>query len=373
MMLRTPIFIQAGLGKNAQPLEELLTRWNSYGKTLEEVSKGELRKIIIFLPDSNQLLDLERFMHLEVNFFPDSSLGRLRLVNHLSERIKKLGKPSVTLVAGDIYVSPILARGVKFICSGSIRIQIQFHGATYAKRTKGTGSYLRYFLVRLAILYSDSIRIVSAFQKYEIQRLAGRRQKDFVLSPIPISITKIPNSRIPHTGLAILVLGRLHSERGIAKLVELIDLLAYEKVQCTFNIVGDGPQAELLVPYLENPHGSTKVILHGLKSESDVRTYLAQSDILISFAKQEGYGLALREAVLSGVHVIAKRNSGTEEALKAFPGRIDLIKSAPEALKFIKSFKPREVDEGALSELRAIQEHMNTKVVEALVRSWIEI
>jgi hypothetical protein len=94
---------------------------------------------------------------------------------------------------------------------------------------------------------------------------------------------------------------------------------------------------------------------------------------LISFAEQEGYGLALREAVLSGVHVIAKRNSGTEEALKAFPGRIDLIESAPEAHKLIKSFKPREVDEGALSELKAIQGHMNTKIVEALVRSWVEI
>ena len=373
MMFRTPFFIQAGLGKNAQPLEELLTRWDSYGKTLEEVTEGELRKIIVFLPHSNQLLDLERFVHLEVNFFPDSTLGRLRLVNQLCKRIRKLGKRSVTLVTGDVYVSPILARGVKFICSGSIRIQVQFHGATYVKNNLGVGSYLRYFLVRQAIFLSDSIRIVSTFQKNEIQSLAGRGQKDFVLSPIPISLTKIPNLRIPHNGLAILVLGRLHSERGVVKLLELIDLLAYEKVQCTVNIVGDGPQAKLLVPYLQNLHRSTKVILHGLKSESEVRTYLAQSDILISFAEQEGYGLALREAVLSGVHVIARRNSGTEEALKTFPGRIDLIESAPDALELIKSFKPREVDEDALSELRAIQEHMNTKVVEALVRSWIEI
>lgn len=373
MIFRMPIFIQAGLGKNAQPLEELLTRWNSYGKSLEELSKGELQKIIVFLPDSNQLLDLERFVHLEVNLFPDSLMGRLRLVKQLCKRIKKLGKRSATLVAGDMYVSPMLARGVKSICSGSIKIQIQFHGATYVKGNLGVASYLRYILVKQAIFLSDSIRIVSSFQKNEIQRLAGRRQKNFVLSPIPISLTKIPNSRIAHNGLAILVLGRLHSERGIVKLVELIDLLANEKVQCTFNIVGDGPQAELLDPYLQNLHGLTKVILHGLKSESEVRTYLAHSDILISFAEQEGYGLALREAVLSGVHVIARRNSGTEEALKAFPGRIDLIESAPDALKLIKSFKPKERDEDALSELRAIQERMNTKVVEELVQSWIEI
>ena len=167
MMLRTPIFIQAGLGKNAQPLEELLTRWDLYGTTLEEVTKGEIRKILVFLPDSNQTLDLDCFAHLEVNFFPDSWLGRLRLVIQLYKRINKLDKRSVTLVAGDIYVSPILAQWVKFICNGSVRIQIQFHGATYAKQTKGTASYLRYFLVRLAILFSDSIRIVSAFDLKE--------------------------------------------------------------------------------------------------------------------------------------------------------------------------------------------------------------
>ena len=373
MMLRTPIFIQAGLGKNAQPLEELLTRWDLYGGTLEEVTNGELRKILVFLPDSDQTLDLDRFVHLEVNFFPDSWLGRLRLVIQLYKRIKKLDKRSVTLVAGDIYVSPILAQWVKFICNESVRIQVQFHGATYAKGNKSLSSFLRYLLARFAIFVSDSIRIVSTFQKSEIQRLSGRKYKDFVLSPIPVSLSKIPNLRIPHIGLAILVLGRLHSERGIVKLVELIDLLVYEKVECTINVVGDGPQADLLVPYTQNPHGSTKVILHGIRSGIEVRTHLAQSDIMISFAEHEGYGLALREAALSGVHVLARRNSGTEEALTAFPGRIDLIESASDALKLIKSFKPRQVDEEVLAELRLFQERNNTKVVQDLVKSWTEI
>jgi glycosyltransferase involved in cell wall biosynthesis len=373
MMLRTPIFIQAGLGKNAQPLEELLTRWDMYGRTLEEVTNGELRKILVYLPNSNQTLDLDRFEHLEVNFFTDSWLGRLGLIIQLRKRINRLTKRSVTLVSGDIYISPILAQWVKFMCNGSVRIQVQFHGATYAKGNKSVSSFLRYLLVRLAIFVSDSIRIVSSFQKYEIQRLSPRKRKDFVLAPIPVSLSKIPDLRIPHIGLAILVLGRLHSERGIVQLVKLIDLLVYEKVECTINVVGDGPQADLLVPYTQNPHESTKVILHGLRNEIEVKTFLAQSDILISFAQQEGYGLALREAALSGVHVLARRSSGTEEALTAFPGRIDLIESAPDAFKLIKSFKPRRDDVEVLAELRLIQERNDTKVVQDLVKSWTEI
>lgn len=369
-MIRTPIFIQAGLGKNAQPLEELITRWEMYGKTLEEVTEGEGRKILVFLPGSTQTLDLDCFQHLEVNFFPDSWPGRLGLVIQLHKRISKLTERRVTLVAGDIYISPILARLVKFICNGSVRIQVQFHGATYAKRNKGIDSFLRHCLVRVAIFVSDSIRIVSSFQKHEIQRLSKRKQISFVLSPIPVSLSRIPKLRIPHNGLAILVLGRLHSERGIVKLVELIELLINEKAECTINVVGEGPQASLLFPYTHNPHVRTKVILHGLKSQLEVRTFLAQSDILISFAEQEGYGLALREAVLSGVEVIAKRNSGTKEALAAFPGRIDLIESASDALKLIKNFKPKQQNEEILAELRLIQEHNDAKMVQDLVKSW---
>ena len=71
--------------------------------------------------------------------------------------------------------------------------------------------------------------------------------------------------------------------------------------------------------------------------------------------------------------MLAKRNSGTEEALSAFPGRIDLIESASEAFKFIKSFKPRHDDEEVLAELRLIQERSDTKVVQDLVKSWTEI
>ena len=138
-------------------------------------------------------------------------------------------------------------------------------------------------------------------------------------------------------------------------------------------MVGDGPQADLLVPYTQNPHESTKVILHGLRNEIEVKTFLAQSDILISFAQQEGYGLALREAALSGVHVLARRSSGTEEALTAFPGRIDLIESAPDAFKLIKSFKPRRDDVEVLAELRLTQGRNDTKLVQDLVKSWVEI
>lgn len=369
-MYRTPIFIQAGLGKNAQPLNELLSRWELYGKTLEQLTLGNQTKIVVFLPKSSEALNLNHLRNLEICFFSDSLIGRLRLVIHLCKYINKLANRNVTLVAGDLYISPILSNLAKFLCGGSVKLQVQFHGASY-NRGNGFSSLVRYFLVRFAIHLSDSIRIVSPFQQNEIYRLSSRINNDFVIAPIPLSINKISIQRIPHLGLEILVLGRLHPERGINKLVELIDLLVHEKKDCTINIVGEGQQADLLTTYIENPNVFTKVVLHGLKNEIEVKDYLAKSDILISFAEQEGYGLALREAILSGVHVIARRNLGTEEVLAAFPGRIELFESVSEAIELITNFEPRIIDDDALTELRLIQERSNLKVVQDLVSSWI--
>jgi hypothetical protein len=135
--------------------------------------------------------------------------------------------------------------------------------------------------------------------------------------------------------------------------------------------VGDGPLKQLFEPHVNHNSGATKVILHGQKNQMEVRGFLAKSDLLISFAPDEGYGLALREAVLSGVHVLARRNSGTGDVLSAFPGRIDLIESTSEAFEFVKQFKPVDEDLGGLAEVRKAQELSDAKNIEALVMSWI--
>jgi glycosyltransferase involved in cell wall biosynthesis len=277
----------------------------------------------------------------------------------------------VTLIAGDLYLSPLIARILKFFSKESIKIQVQFHGATYINHSRGLRAKLKHLLMKMAVLSSDSIRIVSSFQQREIQAIAGPNSKEFVICPVPISLAKIPTSRTPHQGLSFLVLGRLHNERGIDNILELIELLVKEKFECSFDVVGDGPLRQSFEPYVNDQKSPTKVILHGTKNELEVSRFLAKSDLLISFAQEEGYGLALREAVLSGVHVLARGNIGTEEVLSAFPGRADLIASAPEAFEFIARFSPTNNDLGNLTEIRKAQEMSDAKNIEALVMSWI--
>jgi len=372
MNFRTPIFIQAGLGKNAQPIEELYARWNHYGETLNILTDGELQRIVVYLPSSGKVQNLSPFKHLEINFIQDTFFGRFWLFWRLQRRINILNPHHVTLIAGDLYISPLIARSLKFMFKKRVGIQIQFHGATYKSHVGGLRTRLKFWLLKGAVSSSDSIRIVSSFQQREIQAKFKIYSKEFVVSPIPISLAKIPTTRTSHQGLSLLILGRLHPERGIDEILEIIEMLVMGKVECTIDIVGEGPLKQLFEPHVNSTSGATKVILHGQKNEMDVKSFLAKSDLLISLAPEEGYGLALREAILSGVHVLARRNNGTSDVLLRFPGRIDLIENASEAFEFVKRFKPVDEDPGGLAEIRNDQELSDSRNIEALVMSWIK-
>ncbi len=370
MRYGTPIFVQAGLGKNSQQTSELLTRWNRYGRILEAQTKGSISRIVVFLPRPIGAVNVDHYKNLEVIFFVDSLIGRLSIYFKLRRRISHLRYRLTTLVAGDNYVSPVILYAVKIFCPASIRIQIQFHGATYVKSGNGVAVNLKHLLLRIAISCADSIRIVSDFQRNDIQSLTSKK-KDFVVAPIPISMAKIP-SRRPYTpGLSVLVLGRLHPERGILEILELIEMLAAKNFDCTFHFVGEGPLSNRLNLYTNNFECRTKIILHGLKDEVGVRYFLSKSNLLVSFAEEEGYGLSIREAILSGVHVLAKRNRGTQEVLSLFPGRIDLMENPTQALKFIESFSPSKIDESELERIRKAQEFWDEDNLKCLVNSWI--
>lgn len=372
MNFRTPIFVQAGLGKNAQPVEELCARWNLYGETLTKLTEGKLQKIVIFLPISSETPGLTSFENLDLKYFQDTLSGRFLLIFQLQRQIHTLKPGLVTLIAGDLYISPLISRILKMYFKKIAKVQIQFHGASYKISARGIPAKLKYWMMKSAVSSSDSIRIVSAFQRREIESEFNIYSKNFIVSPIPISLDTIPDIRTPHHEISLLVLGRLHPERGIDKILELIEMLEREKIECIFDVVGDGSLKQLFEPYIIDKRNSPKVILHGPKAKTEVKEFLAKSDLLISLAQEEGYGLALREAILSGVHVLAKRNSGTEEVLSAFPGRIDLIESTSEAFEFIRRFRAVEVDPGDLAEIRKTQEISDAKNIEALVVSWIE-
>lgn len=373
MTYRTPIFVQAGINKDSQPLSQLMARWDFYGKVADFESDKIISKLIIFLPFPNYSLEVNRFNHLEIHYFKDSLLGRFFLVFQLRARVNLLCSKHIILVAGDNYISLLISWLTKIQFKKYAKIQIQFHGTTYKSSVKSFYSSLRLGVLKLAIKVADSIRIVSDYQIREIQSFSSHKKKNFVLAPIPISMDRIPKSKITHAGLSILILGRLHPERGIEEVPKLVRMLEERKIECTLHVVGDGESKPLLEDLDSADLKKVKVLIHGHKENSEVKKFLASSDLLISFAPEEGYGLALREAVLSGVHVIAKRNFGTMEAGAAYPGLIELFDSTIEASELISKYRKSKRDLRNLESLRNMQENKDLISVGKLVESWLKL
>ena len=103
--------------------------------------------------------------------------------------------------------------------------------------------------------------------------------------------------------IIILNIGRLHSQKGQACLIEAFDIVHKNNNRCRLIIIGKG--------HLENELKSKAIELNldkeivFLKDRNDVFEILRASDIFVFPSLYEGFGIALIEAMASGLPVIA--------------------------------------------------------------------
>jgi glycosyltransferase involved in cell wall biosynthesis len=141
----------------------------------------------------------------------------------------------------------------------------------------------------------------------------------------------------------ILNIGRLASEKGHSVLIEAFRRLgdgAGMSQKIRLGIVGDGPLKESLEKANDDLIRSGKLVFYGY--DKDVRKYLSSSDIFTLPSFYEGFGIAVLEAMASGVPVIASNVGGIPEIIEdGVQGflfeRGDSEKLAGELQKLIKS------------------------------------
>jgi glycosyltransferase involved in cell wall biosynthesis len=227
----------------------------------------------------------------------------------------------------------------------------------------------RVLLSRLGIYFSDSIRIVSKFQAQEIVEISKRAESKFVLAPIPIDISRI--SYAPRDlDFDIAYIGRLHNERGVKEFLKIVKALKFINPDIRIVIVGDGFLWNLIKKDLSKWLTDSTVAMTGFLPPNRMSEIYSSSKILLSCAPREGYGLTLREAVLSGLHVVARVSQGTRELTESFPDAIDVYSDLNQAVGLIQK---------RLVELRPQQnfEYIQAQVqkdlegVSRLVDSWL--
>jgi len=126
-----------------------------------------------------------------------------------------------------------------------------------------------------------------------------------------------------HDRLRIVCIGTLHEVKGQRYLVEACARLLRSGLDVSCQLVGEGPDREMLERQIDAAGLNAVVRFEGLKTQPEIAGILTAADVLVApsvptkSGKREGIPVVLMEAMSSGLPVIASDISGIPELVTA--------------------------------------------------------
>lgn len=362
--MRSVYFVQCKYPDDNIELNNLLDRWNLYGS---ELSRSSCKNVIsVISPKGMPTLD-KSFEFLDIK---KKSKGFIRSLISVTREINELDVKA-TFVAGDNQLALLFCIFSSLLLKGKIKIQSQFHGDLYTREVNpGLQGALRVFTSWVAVRVSHSIRIVSRFQQEQLAEVFSRIKGEFIVAPIPLDYSKITTADISYRVNDVVLVGRLHPERGISEATLIIKQLSKNNPHIKILIVGRGHEEAGMKNDLQDQVSRGNVEFLGSVSSVELRNVFSTTKILLSTAPREGYGLTLREAALGGLQVIARANHGSIEASLEFPDHILLYEDFQEAVSKVEDILKNESAGSLLKPSITKQKHKEKVALQALIMSW---
>ena len=357
--MRKVIFFHNNISRVATNPDDLLSRFKSYLQVARSSFGDAALELNLLLGgiDSDT-----RFDEMKVLKLRKSLLSQFLILRSFLRDLKN----EVTLVAGDNHLSLLICRLVK-ARNTDIKLQISIHTSVRAllNPTNITEKLKLRFLL-LNIRFVDSIRVVSNSDLESLQKVIPYYKGEVFVAPVPI---EIPNSA-PDRKLSNIVamVGRLHSERGIEESPAIFKELRVARPESRIMLIGDGPERA----WLENQLGGfePKPEFTGSLKQSDIQDKWSQIHILLSCAPSESYGMALREALVNGVFVVARKNETTELLQAQFPSVMKVFASTSEAAVFINGFFNQVFSPNDVLAVRQAIKSEQDRDLAKLAKSW---
>ena len=152
-----------------------------------------------------------------------------------------------------------------------------------------------------------AICITESLRQFNIERVGLPAHKLEVVhygldeSPRPWGTN--PSDAVPADARVLLVVARLVPQKGVDVAVRALPLVRERHPDAALVVLGDGPERERL-------RGDG---VHLLGRVPDVGAWLRRAELLVHPARWEGFGLALLEAMLAELPVVATRVSSIPE------------------------------------------------------------
>jgi colanic acid/amylovoran biosynthesis glycosyltransferase len=141
-------------------------------------------------------------------------------------------------------------------------------------------------------------------------------------SPIDCSVFSYQERSIDQDErIELISVGRLVAKKGRKKLLQALSMIKKEHPSIHLTIIGDGEEKEILLKYTKLLGLTKNVTFVYAASQSEVRDVLARSHIFVLTSEtavdgnEEGIPNALKEAMASGVPVVATNHAGNSELI----------------------------------------------------------
>jgi glycosyltransferase involved in cell wall biosynthesis len=286
--------------------------------------------------------------------------------------LKEQLRPSI-LIAGDLKRGLIASLLLKSLYGFHLRIQASIHGIPFAFRDEDSRrihDFIPWIYLRITLPFVDSIRIVSVHLRETMRESFGIPNAKVFIAPIPI-IQKPDQLDKLKKPIHIGIIGRLHPERGIDELIRILSICLAEFPDTRVTFYGTGEMFNNVNKWkLENLQFQN-ISLKGHVAPSKLLEEWPQITHILSTAPSEGYGLTLREALLSGSVVIAKANQGTRELKNKFVSGIYLYAKEQDACEILIRILHGENNYTYCADAHFLQEEIDSSSMDLLAKSWM--
>ena len=353
------------LWSNSESISDMLQRFDNYGARLSEISRGsEKLNLLGAWRDTINSQQLSNCNNIHVLLFKKSFLGRMRMLHNLYRSLPK----EKVLIAGDPFMAFWILYISRPILSRKSRIQISIHGLPHGGSRRYTANW-RLFVIRLSSLKADSIRVVSDHLAEFLRESWKISPTKIFTAPIPVTIPNLAGAK--NRKKEILIVGRLHEERGIFLSFQIALKVLAEESEVLLTVIGDGPLKNRLKEIIGGSDFASRISLMGHISHSEVLAKMSQSRVLLSCATEEGFGLAIREAVFSGLSVVAIRNKGTVQAEVELAPNLKVFETLNEGYLACLEAINSDYDSFYLEKMRNNGNRLNNLSLDKIASSWI--
>jgi glycosyltransferase involved in cell wall biosynthesis len=159
------------------------------------------------------------------------------------------------------------------------------------------------------------IAITHALARFSVERVGLPREKIAVvpygLDAPPAPWGENPPSAVPEQARVLLAVSRLVEQKGVDRVVAALLAIRSQHPDAVLVVLGEGPERERLESLARDLGVADGLYLLG--RVPDVAAWLRRAEVLVHPARWEGFGLALLEAMLASVPIVATRVSSIPE------------------------------------------------------------